>query len=160
MDSTIEEDENTQRSVPVIEEELVTGTREVKTGSVRVRKEVEHLQKAIEMPLVRDVVKVSRIPVNRVVTAAPDIREEGDILIVPVVEEEIVVNKRLVLKEEIHIHRRQERTRVAKNVDLAREHAIVDRLDSEGNVTATSESPRTGTNTGTGLFGKHKSILR
>ena len=120
--------------MPVIEEELVTGTREVKAGSVRVRKEIERTVRNVEMPLVRDVVTVSRIPVNRVVTAIPEIREEGDILVVPVVEEEIVVQKRLVLKEEIHIQRRKETNRITESVNLDREHAIVERLNSEGDV--------------------------
>ena len=151
------EDEKTQESsVPVIEEELVTGTHAVKTGSVRVRKEVERIQKNVEMPVVRDVVKVSRIPMNRVVTAPPAVREEGDILIVPVVEEEVVIEKRLVLKEEIHIHRRRTKGPVTKAVTLDREHATIERLDSEGNVIATSKPPRPETPPG---FKKHKSLL-
>ena len=85
-----------QITVPVIEEELVTGMRAVKTGSLRARKRVEHIRKEIDMPTVQDVVSVSRVSVNRVVTTMPNMREEGDTLIVPVVDEEIVVHKRLV----------------------------------------------------------------
>jgi uncharacterized protein (TIGR02271 family) len=122
-----------QITVPVIEEELVTGTRAVKTGSVRVRKRVEHIRKEIDMPTVQDVVSVSRVTVNRVVATMPNTREEGDTLIVPVVEEEIVVHKRLVLKEEIHIRRRRVARRITKAVTLDREHATVERLDAAGN---------------------------
>jgi uncharacterized protein (TIGR02271 family) len=154
------EDENTQeRMVPVIEEELVTGTHAVKTGSVRVRKEVEHLHKNVEMPAVRDVVSVNRVPVNQVVTSAPGIREEGDTLIVPVLEEEIVVEKRLVLKEEIHIRRRRIEDRVTKVVEFDREQATIERLDSEDNVIATS-SPAPSDLPQSGFFSKHKNILK
>lgn len=131
------EEENTPRVVPVIEEELVTGTRLVKTGSVRVRKEVERIQKEVEIPSLRDSVRVTRIPVNRVVTAVPEVREEGGILIVPVVEEKIVIQKRLVLKEEIHIIRERVEERVKKSVTLERERAIVERLDRDGVVIET-----------------------
>jgi len=131
------EDDNTPRVVPVIEEELVTGTRTVKTGSVRVRKEVEQIQKEVEIPCLRDSLKVTRIPVNQVVTSVPEIREEGGTLIVPVVEEEIVIQKRLVLKEEIHITRERVEERVRKSVTLERERAIVERLDRDGGVIET-----------------------
>ncbi|MDQ1470934.1 MAG: hypothetical protein QOJ99_2414 [Bryobacterales bacterium] len=154
------EDENTQeRMVPVIEEELVTGAHAVKTGSVRVHKEVEHFRKNVEMPAMRDVVSVNRVPVNQVVTSAPEVREEGDTLIVPVLEEEIVVEKRLVLKEEIHIRRRRIEDRVTRSVELDREHATIERLDSEGNVVATS-SPTRSDLPQSGLFSKHKNILK
>jgi len=156
----MEEEENKQeRMVPVIEEELVTGAHAVRTGSVRVRKEVEHLRKNVEMPAVRDVVSVNRVPVNQVVTAAPEIREEGDTLIVPVLEEEIIVEKRLVLKEEIHIRRRRVEDRVTKAVEVDRERATIERLDSEGNVVGTS-SPTPSDVPQSGLFSKHKSVIK
>src|SRR5438309_1317800 len=128
------EEENTQeRVVPVIEEELVAGTHAVKTGSVRVHKEVEHARQNVEIPTLRDVVSVNRVPINQVVTTAPAVREDGDTMIIPVLEEEIVVEKRLVLKEEIHIRRRRVEDRSTKSVEVEREHATIERLDSEGN---------------------------
>lgn len=129
--------------VPVIEEELIAGTRQVDTGAVRVRKEVEHIAKSIDIPLRHEVVEVTRVPAGRAVDEIPPVREEGDVLIVPVVEEEIVVQKRLVLKEEIHLRRRRVEERVTKEVTLDREHAIVERLDKQGNVTASSSSAAT-----------------
>lgn len=130
--------------IPVIEEELVAGAREVKTGTVRVSKHVEEVRKIVTAPAVHDVVEVNRIPVNRVVDAIPKMREEGDVLIVPVVEEELVVQKRLVLKEEIHIRRKRATERVSKEVTLERERATVERLDAEGNVIARSRPPGDG----------------
>lgn len=131
-----------EHAVPVIEEELVTGTQPVQTGSVRIRKEVARTKKTVEMPTLRDVVKVSRVAVNKVVSAIPDTRQEGDILIVPVVEEEIIVQKRLVLKEEIHIQRRRISERTTKTIVVGREEATVERLDAEGRVIATSKPGR------------------
>jgi len=127
-----------ERTVPVIEEELVTGTRAVKTGSVRVRKEVEQVRKTVELPAVQDVVEVTRKAVNKVVTSRPEIREEGDLVIVPVVQEEIVVRKRLVVKEEIHIRRRHTEEQVTQDVMVGNEVATIERLDAQGKVIETS----------------------
>lgn len=127
--------------IPVIEEELVAGSREVKTGTIRVNKQVEQVRKVVTAPAVRDAVEVQRIPVNRVVDSIPQMREEGDILVIPVVEEELVIQKRLVLKEEIHIRRKRTRERISKEVTVNREQATIERLDSDGKVIARS-APR------------------
>jgi len=138
------EEENTEtRIVPVIEEELVTGTRAVKTGSVRVSKTVKRVSKDVELPAIQDAVQVNRVPINRVVEAIPENREEGDTLIIPVVEEEIIVQKRFILKEEIHVTRQRVQTQVTQTVSLSSEQAKVERLDAEGNVTETSNPVRT-----------------
>ena len=67
MSEENEKNKKQEIAVPVIEEDLVTGTREVKSGSVRVRKKVERIRKTVDMPVLKDVVRVSRVPVNRLV---------------------------------------------------------------------------------------------
>jgi uncharacterized protein (TIGR02271 family) len=144
-------------TVPVVEEGLVTGTRAVKTGSVRIRKRVERIRKSIEMPVVKDTAKVERIRVNRVVKTIPQMREENGILIIPVVEEEIVVRRRLVLREEIHVTRKKVEERAAATVSLAKEHAFIERVDAEGRVT-TDPQPEESQKLG-GAFFKQKGVL-
>lgn len=133
-----------QQSVPVIEEELVTGTRKVKTGSVRIRKEVEETVQRVELPTFEDVVEVTRVAVNRHVTETPAVRQEGDLTIIPVVEEEIVVRKRLILREELHIRRRRLEDTVTEDVTVAKERATVERLDEKGNVVTVSSPTEVG----------------
>jgi len=125
-------DENREIVIPIVEEEIVTGARPVKTGSVRVDKRVEKHVRKIDMPLLHEEVEVKRVPVNLVVTVAPQVRTEGDTTIVPIVEEELVVTKRLLLKEEIHLTRRRTRNRYVRDVELQRETAEVRRLDAAG----------------------------
>src|SRR3954470_22218552 len=86
--------------IPVIEEDVVAGARPVKTGSVRVDKHVEKRIRRVEAPLLHEDVEVRHVPINKVVSEAPSVRRHGDTIIVPVVEEELVITKRLVLKEE------------------------------------------------------------
>ena len=59
---------------------------------------------------------VRRVPVNRVITEIPQTRQEGDVTIVPVVEEVLVVEKRLLLKEEIHIERKRAPVREPRRI--------------------------------------------
>jgi uncharacterized protein (TIGR02271 family) len=121
-------DERDEVVVPVIEEEFATGTRRVTTGAVRVEKHVEKRVRRISAPALHEEVEVKRVPVNRVVDEAPKSRRRGDTIIVPVVEEEIVVTKRLVLKEEIHLIKRRTKDRVVQEVELGRERAQVRRV--------------------------------
>ncbi len=132
MDERDERDPQDEVVVPVIEEELATGTRAVKTGSVRVEKQVEKRMRRVSAPMIHEDVEVRRVAINRVVDEAPKARRRGDTVIVPVVEEELVVTKRLVLKEEIHLVKRRTKDRVVKEVELGRERAKVRRLDADG----------------------------
>ncbi|KYF75130.1 hypothetical protein BE11_39660 [Sorangium cellulosum] len=91
--------------VPVVAQELEVKKRTVESGRVRVTKEVRERVEEVEEPLARERVFVERVAIDRVVTEPPATRQEGDTLIVPVVEEVLVVEKRLVLKEELRITR-------------------------------------------------------
>lgn len=108
-------------------------------GGVRVRVVTEQDRSAQTIELASHSVDVTRHPMDREIDAIPEPREDGDLLIVPVVEERAVVVTRLFLVEEIHIRRsRQTRTAVVP-VTLRRQHAVTERLDplSPGD----SESP-------------------
>jgi stress response protein YsnF len=125
-------DEAEELVIPVVEEELVAGTRSFKTGGVRVEKVVQKRLHKIEAPVLHEEVEVRHVPVNRVVKEIPQTRTAGDTVIVPVVVEELVVTKRLILKEEIHLIKRRTKGRAVKQVELERERAVVRRLDAQG----------------------------
>lgn len=69
-------------------------------------------------PLFQEDVEVERIPVNRFIDGPVETRQEGDLTIVPVVEEVLTVQKRLLLKEEVHIRRRRAEVREPRRVVL------------------------------------------
>jgi stress response protein YsnF len=94
-----------------------------------------------EAVLQQDELSVERVPLGVPVDVAPPVREEGDVLIVPVLEEQLVIQTRLILKEELRItrHRRSETFREpvrlrAERVEVAREGGRdpADTPDSEG----------------------------
>jgi len=138
--------------VPVISEEVVPEKRTVRTGAVRVHKRVNAHTEHVEMPLTRETVDVRRVVVNKEVSSAPQTRTEGDTTIIPVVEEEIVVTKRLVLKEEIHLTKRRTVTTGNQDVTVGREEAEVERVDAEGRRLNVDPSSKP-------LFGQTEGIL-
>ena len=118
--------------LPVLHEELKVGTRVVDTGrGVRVHKTVSEQAHQIDQHLLRDAVEVKRVPVDRIVSLseAPATRQEGDTLIVPVLEEILVVEKRLRIKEELHIVRSARQEPYAGTVVLRSEHVAIERFD-------------------------------
>ena len=96
--------------ITLAEERVHVGKREVERGRVVVRKRIETREEFAEAILHHEELSVERVPLGVPVDAPPPVREEGDVLIVPVVEEQLVVRTRLVLKEELRVtrHRRTE----------------------------------------------------
>jgi len=113
--------------IPLVEEAAIIGKREVLTGRVRVQTVTDTVEELARADVQRETVEVTRVPVDRMVETAPEIRTEGDVTIVPVLEEVLVVEKRLVLKEELHIRRRVETETVEVPVTLRKQRAIVER---------------------------------
>lgn len=117
--------------VPVVAEEVEVGRRRVETGRVRVRKTVRQTEKVVDEPVVREEVEVERVAINRAIDAPVGPRQEGDTLIVPLLEEVLVVEKRLMLREEVRITRRRVEQRSSQTVILRSEEATVERVDAE-----------------------------
>ena len=91
--------------VPLIEERLEVSKRTVTTGEVLIHKTVETYEDGTTLPLTRDDVTVERVPINQQIAAPVQQRTEGDTLIIPVMQEVLVVEKRLMLVEEIRIRK-------------------------------------------------------
>jgi len=114
--------------IPVIREELRVARREIERGGVRVHKRVEEREEVVEEPAYREEVTVERVPLGQPIDEEIGSRQEGDTLIIPVLEEMLVVEKRLVLKEEVRITKRRiEETEQARIV-LREEHVDIEEL--------------------------------
>ena len=116
--------------IPVAKEELRVGTRHVESGVVRVRKIVRERVETVDEPMLHDEVDVEHIAINRVVEAPAPPREEGDVLVIPVYEEVVTVQRQWVLREEIRLRRREVQTRHREQVTLREEQATVERSSS------------------------------
>ena len=109
--------------IPIVEEKLMVDKRAVITGGVRLIKQVTEREEVVDEALLRESVSVERVPINQIVAEAPQARQEGDTLIVPVLEEVLVTEKRLLLKEEIRITRTQTTVHEPQTVTLRSEQA-------------------------------------
>lgn len=116
--------------IPVVEETLNVERRVVDTGVVvQISKVVSESVVPVSQSLVSEFVGTERVKVGRVIDEAPAVRYEGDVMIVPVVEERLVVRKELFLAEELRVTRRRETRQAESEVTLRRESVSVRRLD-------------------------------
>ena len=120
--------EGTEEILPVLEERLRIGKRTVETGRLRVAVTTETAEEILRETLRTRRVEIERVPFGHEVAEAPQTRQEGDVLVVPVVEEILVVEKRLVLREEIRMRFIDTETAVEQPVERRVQRATVERL--------------------------------
>lgn len=119
--------------IPVIEEEAFLGKEVVETGRVLISKRVNQSEEIVDVPLFSEQVTVERVPVNRYVDVAPAVRHEGDTMIIPVVQEQLVMQKRLVLVEELRVKKQIVETHQPQSVTLRKEQVEVKRIVEDKN---------------------------
>ena len=120
-------DDESELRVPVVEEQLTVARREVDTDRVRVRTVTDTDEVLVEEMLRIGQVDVTRLPVDRQVDVAPEPYRNGDTLIISIVEERLVVEKRLFVVEEVHVTGSSREEAVAIPVSLRRMRAVVER---------------------------------
>ncbi|MBN9560230.1 MAG: YsnF/AvaK domain-containing protein [Alphaproteobacteria bacterium] len=126
--SSIAPPSTAETRLPLFEEAAQVETRDVPGERVRLHTSVREHDERIDAALRGESVTVERVPINRVVATAPGVSEEGDTLIVPVVEEQLVIEKRLVLKEIVRVTRHA-RTRTEQHtVRLRAEDVRIERI--------------------------------
>lgn len=116
--------------IPLIQEHLTLGRRLVETGRVRVHLATTTQDAQVSKPVTQERVEIERRAIGREVAEAPGIREEEDgaVLVVPVLEEILVTQRRIILKEEIRIRRVATTGTIQKTVALHSQTATVERL--------------------------------
>jgi uncharacterized protein (TIGR02271 family) len=116
---------------PVIVEELDVRKHTVETGRVRITKVVHEHEELVDAPVLREEVIIERVPINRYIEAPIPLRSEGDTMIISLVKEVPVVEKRLMLTEELRITRRSTEHRESLPVTLRSEEVTVERLETQ-----------------------------
>lgn len=113
--------------IPIIAEQLEVTKQVVESGKVRLMKTVEEHPETVRTALIQEEFDVERIPMDQYVTETPALRIEGDTMIYPVLREVVVVEKRLLLVEEIRVTKRQIETIDEQTINLRREVVTVER---------------------------------
>lgn len=116
--------------ISLVAEEMDVRRRRLETGVVRITKTVSARDEVVDEPTVREEAHIERVPVNRLVDAPVPVRYENDTMVLSLMEEVLVVEKRLMLTEEVRVTMRQTETREPQTVTLRREDVSVERIES------------------------------
>lgn len=121
---------DTKIVIPVIEEEVVVTKKMVETGLVNLSKTIKESVESFEIPLEQEQVVVNRIPKNEIVEVMPAAsRYEGDVMIISVLKEVAVIEKRIMLVEEIHVSKIKTEKRETHEVTVRKEEVNITRKD-------------------------------
>ena len=118
--------------IPVINEELHIDKEVIESGKIRIIKKINEEKSTVEVPLKHTEVSVERKPMNQYVNEHHQaIRYEGDTMIVSVLKEVVVVQKKILLVEELHINKTQKQEAHTEEVTLKSESISVERLENK-----------------------------
>jgi uncharacterized protein (TIGR02271 family) len=113
---------------PLYEEELSVAKRVVESGRVQVLRTTRSHQQVVDELLNHEEVEIEHVAVDQPIDSMPSVRQEGEVTIVPVVEEVLKIERCLVLKEEVHIRRVQRTERYQDTVTLRKQEAVISRV--------------------------------
>jgi len=129
-------------AIPLVEETATIEKGQVPSGRVVVKTVVDTEERLLREAVSEEKVDVERILIDRVVDVAPQVRTEGDVTIIPILEERLIVEKQLVLVEEVRIRRRTSVESVEVPVTLRKQRASVERLDGEAGLITDPSKPQ------------------
>ena len=112
----------------LLAEELEVRKEAVETGRLRVSKQTRMREAFVDETLFHEQAVVETVPIGRQIFEMPPIRHEGETTIVPIVEEVLYTERRLVLKEEVRITRRRISEQFQDHVTLRYQEALITRV--------------------------------
>lgn len=134
--------ESVTPSIELMAERLAVTKRRVDGDVVRVTTSTVEREHQVDEALQHERVEVERVPIGRVVETMPPVREDSDTTIMPVIEEVVVVERRLMLKEEVPIRRVKVAGRHQETVTLRGQEATITRTEAGGRATEDHRPPR------------------
>ena len=116
-----------EQVIPLTEEQIRVGKRTVTTGTVRLHRDVETFTDSATVELKRIGWEVDRVPVGQAYAERPEVRQEGDTMVYPLVEERLVVAREYFVVEEVRVRQVATTTERTANVELQRDVLTVER---------------------------------
>jgi stress response protein YsnF len=132
--SAPERNDDNEIVLPLYAEEISVSKRVVPTTSVQISTITHQHEEVINEMLRRERVEIERVAIGERVEVMPEVREDGDTLIVPVVEEVARVERYLVLKEEIRVRRIRSEEPYQERVLLRKQEPIIRKTKIENHV--------------------------
>ena len=119
-------------TISLVEEQVSVTKQAVLTGRVRIATQTETIEQRLPAELSSEEIEVVRVPVDRRVDAMPQMTTEGDLTIIPVVEERLVVTRELYLREEVHVRRIRRQESVEIPAETRRQTVRIERFSPDG----------------------------
>jgi uncharacterized protein (TIGR02271 family) len=113
--------------IPVIQEQATIAKRIVETGKVKISKRIREYEEMVDVPHFQEEVVIEHVPVNQFVDEPPKVRTEGNVTIIPVLEERYVVEKKLFLAEELHVSKNRKESHYPQKIKVLKEEVEVKR---------------------------------
>ena len=133
-----------ERTMELREERLVPSAQWREAGEVVVRRVVEEVPASIELDATHEEIDLQRVPVGEVVDERRDPWMEDDLLVIPIYEEQLVVSRRLVLREQLRIRRIRVTEHKLFQDTLRQERVVVEDPNQTGQVHERFVEPETG----------------
>ncbi len=133
-DPTVLGAEATEQSLILCGEKLEASRRRIETALVRATRATRSRERLVDEEPSHERIEVERIPIGRTVHSVPPARQDGDTTVLCAVEEVVVVERRLFLKDKVHIRR-------VKTAEHHRE--TVTRREQEATATRAALEPKT-----------------
>jgi uncharacterized protein (TIGR02271 family) len=132
--------DNQDAVLPLYAESLSSDRRTVEGDTIRLTVQTHTREQVIDEKLAHTRVEIERIPIGRTIDAAPPVRTEGDTIIIPVIEEIVVVERRLMLKEEIILRRVHTAERHRESVILREQEAVIERTQPDNQTSSAANA--------------------
>ncbi|GLR11083.1 hypothetical protein COO59_15130 [Mixta theicola] len=119
-------------AIPLAEEQAAVSTQRVVDRRIRIDRSTTTAEKLLEAELWHEEVEIEHVEKNEPVTEGyfPQVRQEGDVLIVPVIEEQVEIIRHYVLKEEVHIHKLKKSEQFQQKVTLRSQEIEINKEDT------------------------------
>ena len=114
----------------VINEEIKVHKKLVDGDTVRITKKTNEFSETIDTSVTTEEVKIEKVAFNKYLDTHPEVRYEGDTIIIPVVKEVVVVEKKILLVEEVRITKHIHTSSEEQIIPLRHQEIIVERLTS------------------------------
>lgn len=119
-------DKNEATSFNVIEERAKVDKKVIEKGKVRITKKVETEEEKVKVVVKNEEINIERIAINEYADELPEIRQSGDTMIIPVIKEVAVVQKKIFVIEEIRVTKKTHHTEEERTVPLQKEKVNIE----------------------------------
>ena len=130
-DSLMKRKNENAPSLNILQEEANIDKKIVESGKVYIHKKVQETDEEISVPVSHESVTIKKVTVNKYVDVAPLVRNEGNTTIIPVIKEVLVIEKKLLLVEEVHVIKEVIEKTEEHTIPLRKEEIEVERYKHE-----------------------------